>query len=114
MKNNKKTLGMIIVGLVIVFMAGIIVNLLNTNCKLSADLEDQKGAYEKLEHNYKMTVDDENELIAAYAELAEGVHNMKQHNAYKFSYYYKGKTYHYEGNGKIFGETGLITEYLNK
>lgn len=111
MKNSKKTLRMIIVGLVIAIMAGFSIGLLKVNYELSAELENQKEAYEILEHNYSITEDEEDEILAEYAQLVEGIHNMKQHNEYEFSYYYKGKTYHYEGNNGLFGEQKCSITY---
>lgn len=115
MKNNKKTLGMIIVGLVIVFMAVTIISLLNTNHELNTKLSESKQLLTELSDQFGVFEDGYADLAGRYDEvsddyeqLVEGIHNKYEGKEYKFTYRYDNKTYMCEGNGKLFGSTRLI------
>lgn len=104
---NKKTLGKVIVGLVIIFMSVMIISLLHTNYELNTKLSENEQTFEELSDKY-------DEVCNVYEKLVEEIHNKYEGNKYTIRYMYNDKLYTHTGNGKLFGETGLINEYLNK
>lgn len=95
---NKKTLGTVIVVLVIGIMAGMIISLSNTNYELNTKLSENKQAFEEVSDEYE--------------ELVKGIHNKYEGNKYEIRYTYNDKFYIYTGNGKLFGETRSIIKCL--
>lgn len=116
MKN--KTLINIMVGLVIVFMAVMIISLLDTNYELSTELSEKKQAYDELNGEYSELSNEYSELSNEYIEvsddydnLVKGIHNKFNNKEYEIKYIYNGKNYTYSYDGKLFGNRTIGITY---
>ena len=105
---NGKTLSRVIVGLVIVFMAGAIISLLDTNYELSTKLSETEQNFNELNIKYDKLDDECNEVSDEYETLVKGIHNKFEGNEYEIEYRYEDRTYKYEGNGKLFGDSKIV------
>lgn len=110
MKKTIKVVGIMAIVSAMVFVIGFayaaekeLSELKSEYSDLRSDYSVLNGEYQETSRCYSKLSNDYEELNDEYQELVEEVHKQLNGKPYKFSYYYDGTRYGYEGTNKLFG-----------